>query len=230
LKNLRSYEDFLVEYKNYIRQTSIDNPEGSITNVLGEEDVDEYMFFQNLKTIRDSVSMMLSLDPKAVNALLKDGHAWAVDHISTSKDDVEEVAGFLKGRLSESVSEGKTTDFNRILAMTPAWWIAWQDENKDKGYEIKKDAFSKTYEISKDDKVLFVYDYSRNKVFTNENPQSFVIDNNMSQEEFDEIKKKAEGLTKATPKIDSNEPQADQGTEDTEEADADTKNSDTEEE
>jgi hypothetical protein len=220
LKNLRSYEDFLVEYKNYIRQTSIDNPEGSVTNVLGEEDVDEYMFFQNLKTIRDSVSMMLSLDPKAVNALLKDGHAWAVDHISTSKDDVEEVAGFLKGRLSESIEEGKTTDFNRILAMTPTWWIAWQDENKDKGYEIKKDAFSKTYEISKDDKVLFVYDYGRNKVFTNENPQSFVLSKDMSQEELDDLTKKAETIGKSKKSkedlVPKKEPKPDEGAEDSE--------------
>jgi hypothetical protein len=220
LKNLRSYEDFLVEYKNYIRQTSIDNPEGSITNVLGEEDIDEYMFFQNLKTIRDSVSMMLSLDPRAVNALLKDGHAWAVDHISTSKDDVEEVAGFLKGRLSESIEEGKITDFNRILAMTPTWWIAWQDENKDKGYEIKKDAFSKTYEISKDDKILFIYDYSRNKVFTNEDPQSFVLSKDMSQEEFDDLTKKAETIGKPKKSkedlVPKKEPKPDEGAEDSE--------------
>ncbi len=220
MKNLRSYEDFLVEYKNYIRQTSIDNPEGSITNVLGEEDIDEYMFFQNLKTIRDSVSMMLSLDPRAVNALLKDGHAWAVDHISTSKDDVEEVAGFLKGRLSESMHEGKTTDFHRILAMSPTWWIAWQDENKDKGYEIKKDAFSKTYEISKDDKILFIYDYSRNKVFTNEDPQSFVLSKDMSQEEFDDLTKKAETIGKPKKSkedlVPKKEPKPDEGAEDSE--------------
>jgi hypothetical protein len=230
MKNLRTYDEFISEYQTFIPRTSIDNPEGKVTNVLGEEDIDEYMFFQNLKTIRESVNSILSMDPQKVNSLLRDGHAWAVDHISTSKDDVEEVAGFLKGRLSESVSEGKTTDFHRILAMTPTWWLAWQKENEDKGYEIKKDAFSKTYEVSKDGKVLFIFDYGRNKIFTNEDPQSFVIDNNMSQEEFDEIKKKAEGLTKATSKTDSNEPQADQGTEDTEEADADTKNSDTEEE
>jgi hypothetical protein len=229
MKNFKNFEDFVLEYKNYIRQTSIDNPEGSVTNVLGEEDVDEYMFFQNLKTIRDAVNAMLAMDPQKVNALLKDGHAWAVDHISTSKDDVEEVAGFLKGRLSESIQEGKTTDFHRILSMTPTWWVAWQEENKDKGYEFKKDAFSKTYEVSKDGKVLFIFDYGRNKIFTNEDPQSFVIDTDMSQEEYDKIKKKAEGLSKSTSKTDSNEPD-DQGVEDTEKDDADTKNSDTEEE
>jgi hypothetical protein len=229
MKNFKSFENFVLEYKNYIRQTSIDNPEGSVTNVLGEEDVDEYMFFQNLKTIRDAANSMLSMNPQKVNALLKDGHAWAVDHISTSKDDVEEVAGFLKGRLSESIQEGKSTDFHRILSMTPTWWVAWQEENKDKGYEIKKDAFSKTYEVSKDGKVMFLFDYGRNKIFTNEDPQTFIIDRDMSQEEYDKIKKKADGLTKSTSKTDSNEPD-DQGVEDTEIANADTKNSDTEEE
>jgi hypothetical protein len=95
---------------------------------------------------------------------------------------------------------------------------------------MKKDAFSKTYEVSKDGKVLFIFDYGRNKIFTNEDPSSFIIDSDISQEEYDKIKKKAEAMTKATSDTDSNEPQADQGTEDTEEDDADTKNSDTEEE
>lgn len=229
MKNIKSFEKFILEYENFTHRTSIDNPEGFVTNVLGEKDLDEYMFFQNLKIIKESIDMMLSLNPQKVNDLLKDGHAWAVDHISTSKDDVEEVAGFLKGRLTGSVQEGKTSDFNRILAMSPTWWVAWQEENKDKGYEITKDAFSRTYEVSKDGNVVFLYDYGRNKVFTNEDPQSFVLGNEMSQEELDDLKKKAEGIGKSK-KTDSNEPNADQGTEDTEEENADSKNSDTEEE
>jgi len=59
------------------------------------EDKDNYMFFQNLKTIRDAVDEMLSLDPAMVDMVLSDGHDWANDHIATSKDDVEEVYNFL---------------------------------------------------------------------------------------------------------------------------------------
>jgi uncharacterized protein YerC len=61
-------------------------------------DKDNYMFFQNLKTIRDAVDEMLSLDPMMVDIILSDGHDWANDHIATSKDDVEEVYNFLKSK------------------------------------------------------------------------------------------------------------------------------------
>ena len=60
-----------------------------------EKRPESYMFFDNLKTIQRAAEEMMKLDPKEVDNLLKNGHAWAVDHIATSKDDVEEVASFL---------------------------------------------------------------------------------------------------------------------------------------
>lgn len=59
------------------------------------ENKDNYMFFQNLKTIRDAVDEMLNLEPSMVDMILSDGHDWANDHIATSKDDVEDVRDFL---------------------------------------------------------------------------------------------------------------------------------------
>jgi hypothetical protein len=56
-----------------------------------------YMFFGNLKTIKRLVDEMLEMDEAKVDAMLSDGHNWAVDHIATSKDDVEEVFNFLAG-------------------------------------------------------------------------------------------------------------------------------------
>jgi hypothetical protein len=53
------------------------------------------MFFQNLKTIQHAVSELLEMDPMQIDRLLSDGHAWAVDHITTSADDVEEVYHFI---------------------------------------------------------------------------------------------------------------------------------------
>jgi hypothetical protein len=90
------------------------------------------MFFQNLKTIRDAVDEMLSLDPAMVDMVLSDGHDWANDHIATSKDDVEEVKNFLttksvvaeklKGgqkKLDVAEPKGKITgaDFKALRAM-----------------------------------------------------------------------------------------------------------------
>lgn len=68
------------------------------------KDQNNYMFFENLKTIKKMVDAMLQLDAKQVDEMLSDGHGWAVDHIATSKDDVEEVGGFLMNGL------GQTTD------------------------------------------------------------------------------------------------------------------------
>lgn len=62
---------------------------------MDHSNTDNYMFFQNLKTIKKMVDAMLKMDPDQVDSMLSNGHGWAVDHIATSKDDVEEVGGFL---------------------------------------------------------------------------------------------------------------------------------------
>lgn len=54
-----------------------------------------YMFFGNLKTIKRCIDKILAMDPAEVDELLSNGHDWAEDHITTSKDDVEEVCNFL---------------------------------------------------------------------------------------------------------------------------------------
>ena len=64
---------------------------------MDHSDTNNYMFFQNLKTIKKMVDAMLQMDPHEVDAMLSDGHGWAVDHVTTSKDDVEEVFNFLAG-------------------------------------------------------------------------------------------------------------------------------------
>jgi hypothetical protein len=86
-----------------------------------------------------------------------------------------------------SLLREKMSDFHRIYSMTPTWWTAWRKENADK-YEYKQDAFSKTYEVSKDGKILFVFDYGRNKIFTNETPELFTIKQDVTPEELEKIK------------------------------------------
>ena len=60
-----------------------------------DKESQNYMFFQNLETIQHAVSELLTMDQSQVDALLSNGHAWAVDHITTSADDIEEVYHFL---------------------------------------------------------------------------------------------------------------------------------------
>lgn len=64
-----------------------------------------YMFFGNLKIIKKYVDAMLQMDPAQVEEILSDGHGWAVDHIATSKDDVEEVGGFLMNEVGQGVDD-----------------------------------------------------------------------------------------------------------------------------
>ena len=73
----------------------------SLKKILKEE-VENYMFFQNLNTIKKHVDMLLSKSPEELDSILKK-HDWASDHITTAKDDIEEVCNFFTdGYVSES--------------------------------------------------------------------------------------------------------------------------------
>ena len=72
----------------------------------GHNEMENYMFFQNLQTIHKATGEMLQMDPGYVDSVLSDGHQWAVDHIATSADDVSEVLSFLANR--QSLSENRS--------------------------------------------------------------------------------------------------------------------------
>ncbi len=59
------------------------------------QETQNYMFFGNLQTIKRLIDEMLEMDESKIDAILTDGHGWALDHIATSKDDIEEVFNFL---------------------------------------------------------------------------------------------------------------------------------------
>lgn len=67
----------------------------------GHSEFQNYMFFNNLKTIREAIDEILQMDAHAVDQLLSDGHNWATDHMATSADDIEEVYHFLNATLGE---------------------------------------------------------------------------------------------------------------------------------
>jgi hypothetical protein len=67
----------------------------------GHNEFQNYMFFNNLITIKEAIEEMLQMDAHAVDQLLSDGHNWALDHLATSADDVEEVYHFLNANLGE---------------------------------------------------------------------------------------------------------------------------------
>jgi hypothetical protein len=67
-------------------------------NLITEgEEAKNYMFFGNLKTIKRLVDELLSMDESELDKIL-DEHNWALDHVATSKDDIEEVFNFFAGK------------------------------------------------------------------------------------------------------------------------------------
>jgi hypothetical protein len=70
--------------------------------VHGEGESNNYMFWQNLKTIHHASGELLEMGQEEVDNMVANGHAWAVDHISTSADDIEEVYHFMEANLEDS--------------------------------------------------------------------------------------------------------------------------------
>jgi hypothetical protein len=85
MKNIKVFEDF------------------SENASEGHNHRDNYMFFQHLRTIKDAAESLLSMDEEQLDSLLSNGHAWAVDHVTTAADDIEEVYHFVKNRMSDEV-------------------------------------------------------------------------------------------------------------------------------
>ena len=54
-----------------------------------------YMFFSNLEQIKRQCELLLQLDKDKVNQLLEQGHDWADDHISSAKENIDQVFDFM---------------------------------------------------------------------------------------------------------------------------------------
>jgi len=59
-----------------------------------------YMFFGNLETMKRIIDELVQMDRTQVDEILKGGHEWAVDHIASSADDIQEVYNFLKNSVA----------------------------------------------------------------------------------------------------------------------------------
>jgi hypothetical protein len=75
---------------------------GNDFEVTTEEDTEQgelkhTMFFNDVYSIYNSACELLELDDNTVDALLSDGHGWALDHIATANSQVESVYHYLEG-------------------------------------------------------------------------------------------------------------------------------------
>lgn len=79
-------------------------------NQISEEEKPvRYMFFNNLKTIKHAIDEMLEYDEEKLDKILQE-HDWAVDHIATSTDDIEEVYHFFEAHLESEDHEDEDED------------------------------------------------------------------------------------------------------------------------
>jgi len=63
------------------------------------------MFFNDIFSIHQSACELLEMDDNTVDALLSDGHGWALDHIATANSQLESVYHFLEG-IEAGITEG----------------------------------------------------------------------------------------------------------------------------
>jgi hypothetical protein len=85
-----------------------------LKNVIREQEETNYMFFSNLEQIKRQCELLLSFDKQMIEDLLNNGHDWADDHITVSKENLDQVFDFImnekekgqQGELNESCWDG----------------------------------------------------------------------------------------------------------------------------
>jgi hypothetical protein len=90
MERIVSFDDFK---KKATEITEDDN------HMDGGQEKQHYMFFANLTSIKHYIEEILKMDPEEVDNHLKNGHDWAADHIATSKDDIQEVADWIRNEI-----------------------------------------------------------------------------------------------------------------------------------
>jgi hypothetical protein len=67
-----------------------------VKRVLSEQqELENYMFFSNLKQIARQCQMLLEMDEEMIDQILQDGHDWADDHVSEAKTNMDQVFDFI---------------------------------------------------------------------------------------------------------------------------------------
>lgn len=99
MKNIKTFESFADhDFEPTQMQPAM---EPTLDTKKHGAEYENYMFFGNLKTIKRLVDSLLEMDEAQVDKILSNGHAWADDHIATSKDDIEEVFNFLANEVAD---------------------------------------------------------------------------------------------------------------------------------
>lgn len=97
-----------------------------------------YMFFANLKQISRDIERLMSLDKQKIDDMISNGHDWAGEHVTTAKDDIEEVTNFLLGNIegddrpySEEIAENGIITRTFTESVNPNE-LEWHRDKKDR--------------------------------------------------------------------------------------------------
>ena len=86
LSGVISEETFIKESKN-IKESK-------------DEELNNYMFFENLHIIKRCIDDVLKMNHEEIDALLEE-HNWATDHISGASLSVQRVCSFIKNEIKK---------------------------------------------------------------------------------------------------------------------------------
>lgn len=104
--------------------------EGQLKKII-KENSGTYMVLSNLVNLKNNIEKILSFKHHPdFDKLITGEHAWAGDHITTSKDDIEEVTNFMVGYYEEkNLSESEMEiDESKNKPTNPKLWascLAW---------------------------------------------------------------------------------------------------------
>jgi hypothetical protein len=105
-----------------------------LQSIKEEQESPNYMFFSNLEQMKRQCELLLELDPHTVDEILMNGHDWADDHISSAKENIDQVFDFMmnqtKGEQSddEMINEESQIDEAKHKPTNAKLWascLAW---------------------------------------------------------------------------------------------------------
>jgi hypothetical protein len=67
-----------------------------------ETGLSNYMFFEDLQSIKRMAEKLLALDSHKVDELICNGHDWAEEHVAVAKSKLGDVTGFLMNQFEDS--------------------------------------------------------------------------------------------------------------------------------
>jgi len=104
-----------------------------LQSIKEEQKTENYMFFGNLKQIKRQCELLLELDPNTIEEILSNGHDWADDHISSAKENVDQVFDFFMNQTKgehddEMINENSQIDEAKHKPTNAKLWascLAW---------------------------------------------------------------------------------------------------------